>query len=121
MQGLCEGPHRQEFISALEADIAVTLGECEHLLELNTPDECFRRLDSTIIRCALRFFGKQCALEDPELSRLKAERICLLDSRRQLRGSAINVSQEGWAAINKRLSETSRQRKQLRKKIAAAP
>jgi hypothetical protein len=58
MQGLREGKDRETFIATLENDVADRLESSMQLLEQNIPDAYFARLDSTILRCALRFFRK---------------------------------------------------------------
>ena len=59
MRGLREGEHREEFINNLELAVGNLLASSETFIgNCRTPGQYFQALDSTVIKEALVFFGK---------------------------------------------------------------
>ena len=121
MTGLHDGKDRHAFIQSLEEAMEQLITTSAPLLEKNTPDDFFVALDSTIIKCGLRFCGKQAnAAEDPEVSKLKSLCLLLLARRRELRQSIVDCSTDELADVEARLAATSKACQTHNRKIGRA-
>ena len=57
-------------------------------------------IDSTIMKVALRYFGKKDKVEEPELQSLKARRLDLLEERMNMRHQSIDSRSDEYAALS---------------------
>ena len=107
MRGLREGEHRFEFIHEPETAIQAMLEgqEAKDALLEASPDTYFSLIDSTIMKVALRYFGKKDKVEEPELQSLKARRLELLEERRNMRLQSTDSRCDEYAALSAELKK----------------
>ena len=116
MRGLREGEKRIEFIELLEKEMESMLASSQDLLQQNTPDDIFMRLDSTIIKVGLQIYGKRAPVDDENLAALKAKRLALLAERRDLRGASLDASPEDFDRNKIELDKLTKSCRKLTKK-----
>ena len=95
MLGVREGQSRRDFIAEMEITMTEFAQTHDHLLQENTPDKYFTALDTAMILCAQRFFGKTAKEDDPEYAAMAAERLELLRKRRELKANMVDSPDDG--------------------------
>ena len=81
---------------------------------MKTPDAFFKKLDSTIIKVGLAFFNDKADSIDDGTDELKKKRLCLLEKRRNMRGSAMDITAEEFESVCEELKEVTKQCKKSR-------
>ena len=90
------------------------------LLEMKTPDAFFKRLDSTIIRVGLAFFSEKAEGFDDGTTAIKQKRLQLLKERRNMRGSAMDITAGESESVCAELKEVTKQCNKLTKQTKVA-